>query len=131
MATSQPNYQVRSFSESTFNRTQLMQILAVLPISVNVAEGHDLSLEARTGDTKGDSTLMVDYHGAQLIELRPPKGMRLADACMSGPLAYKFTPSRIMDEATGGGACSSYHSNTRQLGLDFDVDFGVDIYKLG
>ena len=75
MTTAQPNYQIRNFTESTFNKTQLMQVLAALPISVNVAKGHDLSLEARTGDTECDSTLMVDYHGAQLIELRPPKGM--------------------------------------------------------
>jgi hypothetical protein len=34
MATEQPNYQIRHFSESTFNKTQLMQVLAVLPISV-------------------------------------------------------------------------------------------------
>ncbi len=131
MATSQPNYQVCHFSESTFSRTQLMQILAVLPISVNVAEGHDLSLEARTAEAKCNPTIMVDYYGAQLIGLRPPKGMRLVEAYISGSLAQKFTPSRIMDETTGGGACSSYHANTRELGLDFDVDFGVDIYKLG
>ena len=50
---------------------------------------------------------------------------------MSGALASKFTPSRIMGEDTGGGACSSYHANTRELGLDFGIDFGIDIYKLG
>tara|TARA_Y100000310_G_C20599692_1_gene772357 strand:- start:382 stop:777 length:396 start_codon:yes stop_codon:yes gene_type:complete len=131
MATEQPNYQIRNFSESTFNRAQLMQILDVLPITANVTKGHDLPLESRTWYAERDTTLMVDYPGAQLIELRPPEGMRLVSASMSGPLAQKFTPSRIMDEATGGGACSSYHANTRELGLDFDVDFGIDVYKLG
>ena len=106
----------------------MLQILAVLPIAVQVAP-YKLPLEEIA---ESNSTIMVDYGGAQVIGLRPPKGMRLADACMYGPLAKKFTPSRIMDELTGGGSCCcSYHANTKELGLDFDVDFCFDLYKFG
>ena len=132
MATEKPNYKIGRFeNNSTFSRTQLEQVLDAIPIKVNVVEGHDLSMEPRDYDDKVNPTLMVDYLGAQNISLKPPEGYRLADAHMSGPLAKKFHPTRIMDEDTGNGACCSYHANTKELGLYIDVDFSFDIYKLG
>jgi hypothetical protein len=132
-----PLYQIRfSMEGSTFDRTQILQILATLPLIVEVKPLESrlaVLSEPQLSDTDSQQyhlpEIMVDYYGAQIISLMPPEGKRLVGASMCGPFAKKFYPSRIMDERSGGKVCSSYHSNTRELGLPFDIDFCVDIYK--
>jgi hypothetical protein len=126
-----PKYHIQKYDEgmSALTENQLAEILLRLPISIEIADGHELSLDARIADTNEEPILNVQ-HGASLIVLRPQPGKRLADASFYGNRAM-FVPSRIMDECTGGGACCSYSFNTWDLGLDYTVNLMLDIHKLG
>ncbi len=126
---------VRVEPTSALSRQQLRKVLQCIPLVVEVRQGHELSLEARTHvDTEEDhptEPVLRVYHGAYLNEIKPGAGKRLSSACFLGEDAKLFTPSRVMDERTGGGACSSYHFSTSDLGISYYAKLGLDIYKLG
>ena len=129
-------YEVKSIDTRCLSRSQLWQILENLPLSVEISNGHELPLKPkleRAGEPESNEepVLLVEHHGAQLISLRPLPGKRLSNACFYGEHREVFSPSRVMDEVTGGGACCSYSFNTRNLGLPFEKEMMLDIYKLG
>ena len=104
-------------------------MLEKLPLSVRISTGHDLSLQARVSSSNEEPILLVE-HGASLVSLKPSPGKRLSDGSFGGERGV-FSPSRIMDECTGGGACCSYSFNTAELGLPYSHNLMLDIYKLG
>jgi len=115
---------------SALTKEQLEETLSKIPISIEIRSGHGLSLTARIEIESPEEPVLNVEHGAQLIVLKPQSGKRLADAAFYGNRST-FVPSRIMDECTGGGACSSYSFNTAKLGLPYNKDLMLDIHKLG
>jgi hypothetical protein len=130
MSLKKPEYHVMS-NEGKLLDHQLLAVLDALPLHVEVTKGHDLSLETRFEKNPDDIPVLLVEYAAQLISIKPPYGKRLSDACFYGRLGEAFRPSRVMDECTGGGACCSYAFNTGKLGLPFDHEMMIDIYKLG
>jgi hypothetical protein len=127
-----PKYIITRYDEglSALTREQLEETLKKIPISIEIRNGHELSLTARIEQGTPEEPILNVEHGAKLIVLKPQPGKRLADATYHGAESL-FTPSRIMDECTGGGACCSYSFNTGKLGLPYKIDLMLDIHKLG
>ena len=106
-------------------RERLEEVLARLPFNAEVygaEENWDSNIPSRR------EPLVVD-HAASLIALMPSEGMRLIDANFGGKYSKAFTLSRLMDECTGGGSCSSFSFNTRDLELPYSHQMVVEIYK--
>jgi hypothetical protein len=114
------------------NESQLEQLLEALPIMFDIAKGHESPLYPELCDDHIEFVEPVMYasHSASVVALKPPSGCRLQDCSFVGPQEV-FSPSRVMDECTGGGSCCSYFFNTADLGLGFEYDLMIDIYKLG
>jgi len=127
-------YQVKYIDTRCLSHSQLWQILENLSLSIEISDGHELPLKHklnRAGEPEStEEPVLFVEHDAQLISLRPPPGKRLS-RCFYGEHKEAFSPSRVMDEDTGGGACCSYSFNTKALGLPFEKEMMLEIYKLG
>jgi hypothetical protein len=124
-----PTYIIKECA-GALTSTMLEQLLEALPFRAEISSGHDLSLTARIDRNADKEAILEVRHFAQVIELKPEQGKRLSDGALGGRRGT-FSPSRIMDECTGGGACCSYSFNTRDLGLSYNQELMLDIKKLG
>jgi len=111
--------------DGVLSKQQIEEVLEHLPFSAlvypsNIPFSHTVP---------GRAEPLVVEHGARLISLIPPKDMRLVDANFGGKYAFVFKLSRLMDEWTGGGSCSSFSFNTQDLDLPYRYDMVVEIYK--
>jgi hypothetical protein len=127
-----PIYHIMTFDpgfSKELTMDELVETLIELPISIGIAPGYELPINRYVRRNEAEPILEVDS-GGSIISLRPQKGMRLSDAAFCGDSSM-FDPSRIMDECTGGGACSTYEFLTERLGLPFNRDLMIEVYKLG
>lgn len=134
MSLETPKYIIMKKDERSLSGTQLKEILKVIPLHIEISNGYGLSLESslrRERDSEISEPILIIKQGAQIISMRPKRGKRLSDACFYTERMKAFYPSRVMDETTGGGACCSYGFNTKDLGLPFEKNIMLDIYKLG
>ena len=125
------NYDIISVEMGMMNECQLEEFLEALPIDFSIAKGHELPLFP-TLDTMEDlvEPLLKVSHASSIVALKPDSGCRLQE-CFFTDFQHAFISSRIMDESNGGGSCCTYHVNTADLGLGFEYDLTIDIYKLG
>jgi hypothetical protein len=126
----------RIYYQPNLSPAELEQVLDKIPIAVRTTVGYKLPLKkpdfADIVDlTKGKGRVIWVEHSSGTISLKPPKGKRLLEAIFYDAKSKKFQPSMVMHESTGSGACCTYAFNTKSLGLPFDYDMMLDIYKLG
>ena len=127
------DYKIKKIGEnSVLSGDQLKQILKKIPLDAVIAKGHKLSLEKRIPKGLSLTTTLLVEHDYLNIVIKPPKGMRVESARFSTndpELKYAFRPSGIMFESFGGGACCDFIFNTKKIGLPYDHNLVLSIYK--
>jgi hypothetical protein len=110
------------------NRQELEQLLKILPISFETVDESIPPNNWVSSDDKNE--VMEVYHDAGVVNLYPPNGSRLYNACLYN-MDFPIRPDNIMNDTLGLRCC--FHPKVSSFGINPRTCHGdsieIDIHK--